>query len=402
VFLLTTATISYGQVPDLGTASDFAVFTAIGAFGNSGASTISGNIGTQAGGFSGFPPGTLTGASHVADTDSYQASLDVNTAYDQISGITCGEIIGSSLGNFQTLTPNVYCTEIASTLEGDLVLDGNGDTNTVFVFKINGSLSTSSLSRVILINSVLASHVYWSINGEFIGGSNSLFKGTLLVNGSITLLESSSLEGRALSREGAVLLNNNLVEIKTSVENTLPVKLISFDIQLNKSNTCVFLTWETASELNSSHFLVERSFDGLHFESIGKLEAAGFSNQLHSYCFTDRSPQQGFNYYRLNQFDFDGLHVYSAVKVVEFNHHEFSVTIFPNPFASSIEVVNNEFPENKTVEIRIYDAIGKPMLTRIITKKITTLETADFPSGAYIYVVIVNQNVIQTGNLVAL
>jgi hypothetical protein len=392
----------FGQAPDLGTASDFAVFTAIGAFGNSGASTISGNIGTQAGEFSGFPPGTLTGASHVADPNSYQASLDVSTAYDQISAITCGIVLGTTLGNDQTLTPEVYCLGAASALNGDLILDGNGDSNALFIFKINGALSTSSLSRVVLINSALASHVYWSINGEFTGGSNSLFKGTLLVNGSITLLESSSLEGRALSRDGAVLLNNNLVEIKTSVESTLPVELISFDIQLNKSNTGAILTWKTASELNSSYFLVERSSDGIHFESIGKLEAAGFSNQFHAYCFTDDSPIQGFNYYRLNQFDFDGLHEYSAVKAVEFNYHGFYVTIFPNPFASSIEIVNNEFTENKTVELRIYDAIGKPMLTRIITKKITTLETADFPSGAYMYVVIVNQNVIQSGNLVAL
>ena len=393
---------TFGQAPTLGTASDFAVFTAVGAFGNSGASTILGNIGTQAGEFSGFPPGTLVGNIHVADTVSYQVSLDVNTAYNNMAEITCGIVLGTTLGNNQTLTPDVYCLGAASVLNGDLTLDGNGDSNALFIFKINGALMTSSLSKVILINSVLASNVYWSINGEFVAGDSSLFKGTLLVNGAISFLERSSLEGRALSRQGAVTLSNNLIEVKTPLVNILPVTLISFEAKKNKTNTGVILTWKTASELNSAYFLVERSSNGVDYQSIGKIQAAGSSNQLNAYSFADNTPNEGVNYYRLNQFDFNGLHEYSTVKAIEFNHHEFSVTIFPNPFTSSVEIVNNEFTENNTVELRIYDAIGKPMITMIITKKITILETENFPSGVYMYVVIVNQNVIQTGNLVAL
>lgn len=402
LFLYSLPSGTFGQAPDLGTAYNYAVFTAIGAFGNSGTSTITGDIGTQEGEFSGFPPGTITGEIHVVDAVSYQASLDVITAYDQIGAITCGVVLGTTLGSSQTLTPNVYCLGAASILTGDLTLDGNGDTNALFVFIINGAFTTSNLSRVVLINSALASHVYWSINGEFIGGTNSLFKGTLLVKGAITLLEGSSLEGRALSVEGAVLLNNNLVEINKPIGSMLPIELISFDIHPNKTNSEVILTWETASELNSAYFLIERSLNGFDYQTIGKVQAAGSSNQLNSYSFTDITPDEGVNYYRLNQFDFDGKNEYSAVKGVEINRPEFSVTLFPNPFSSSIEIVNNDFLENRSVELRIYDAIGKLMMMKILTKKITTIETADFPSGAYLFVVIVNQNVIQTGNLVAL
>jgi len=175
LFLFSLPSATFGQAPDLGTASNYAVFTAIGAFGNSGASTITGDIGTQAGEFSGFPPGTLTGEIHVVDPVSYQASIDVIAAYTQINANTCGVVLGTTLGNDQTLTPNEYCMGAASVLNGNLTLDGNGDSNSVFIFKIDGALNTSSLSRVLLINSALASHVYWSVNGEFIGGTNSLF-----------------------------------------------------------------------------------------------------------------------------------------------------------------------------------------------------------------------------------
>jgi len=223
-----------------------------------------------------------------------------------------------------------------------------------------------------------------------------------LVKGAITLLEGSSLEGRALSSQGAVLMNNNLVEIKTPVESTLPIKLISFDIQLNKTNTGVILTWETASELNSAYFLIERSFNGIDYHSIGKVQAAGSTNQLNAYSFEDLMPNDGVNYYRLNQFDFDGMNEYSNVIAVEFNHQEYAVTIFPNTFTSSIEIVNNDFLENRSMELRIYNAKGMLVILENITTKNTTIETLNFPSGAYMYVLIVNQNVIKTGNLIAL
>lgn len=53
-------------------------------------------------------------------------------------------VIGTTLGNNQVLTPNIYCLGAASSLNGDLILDGEGDPNAIFIFKINGALSTST------------------------------------------------------------------------------------------------------------------------------------------------------------------------------------------------------------------------------------------------------------------
>jgi hypothetical protein len=61
--------------------STFAIFTAIGAIDNIGATTITGDIGTNTGAFNGFPPGTIDGNIHNSDAFSVQAAVDVDVLY---------------------------------------------------------------------------------------------------------------------------------------------------------------------------------------------------------------------------------------------------------------------------------------------------------------------------------
>jgi hypothetical protein len=102
--LLLLSKAIFGQAPNLGTAANFAFFTSIGAFDNAGATYITGDIGTNSGALTGFPPGTLVGQAHVANATSAQAALDVDAAYNYLTGLTCGTTIGIALGNNQTLT----------------------------------------------------------------------------------------------------------------------------------------------------------------------------------------------------------------------------------------------------------------------------------------------------------
>lgn len=214
--------ISFGQAPDLGTASSFAVFTVFGAFTNVGTSTfVTGDVGTNSGSFTGFPPGTLVGQKQVANAASLQAAKDVDTAYNFLSGITCGTAIGTTLGNGQTLTAGVYCLSSASTLNGNLILNGQGNPNALFIIKIGGSFVTNKLSNVILTNSASFCNVYWQINGQFDLGDTSVFRGTVIANGAINLLEGSTLEGRALSIAGAISLHSNIVKFLPDSAGTI-------------------------------------------------------------------------------------------------------------------------------------------------------------------------------------
>jgi hypothetical protein len=213
---------NFGQAPDLSAASDFAVFTAAGAFDVLGASTVvTGDVGTNVGQFTGFPPGTLNGQIHVADEVTAAAAPDVLTAFAYLDGIDCGLVLTTPLGNGQVLTPNVYCLGDASTLNGDLTLDGQDDPNAYFIFQVNGAFATSTLTNVLLINSANLCNVYWQVNGAFTLGEGSAFVGNIIANGAIHLLEGSTLNGRAITQAGAIDLHNNIVKIGLQPDTSL-------------------------------------------------------------------------------------------------------------------------------------------------------------------------------------
>ena len=210
VILFLIANVNFGQTaPTLGTTSSFALFTAGGAFSVTGASSVTGNVGTNVGAFTGFPPGSLVGQIHVADLVSAQAATDVAVAYSDLT--QGGTVIGVGLGNGQVLLPGVYQTGAASTLNGNLTLDGGGDPNALFIIRIGGAFATGASSTVSLINSASLCNVYWQIGGQFDLETGSVFMGTLVVDGPIHLLGNSSLKGRGLSKAGAISLSNNVV-----------------------------------------------------------------------------------------------------------------------------------------------------------------------------------------------
>ena len=96
-------------------------------------------------------------------------------------------------------------------------------------------------------------------------------------------------------------VNKNLLII---VDGVLPVELLYFEGYGYPSyNT---LKWSTASEHNSDYFLLERSVDGEQWDYVGTTKAMGNSNQVVDYLYVDNFRFNGFVYYKLNQFDFDG------------------------------------------------------------------------------------------------
>lgn len=214
--------INFGQTaPNLGTTSGFALFTKAGAFNNNGgASTtnIIGNIGSNSAGVTGFPPGIVNGTIYSADATTAQAALDVVTAYTDLSQV--GSVIGVGLAG-QVLVAGVYQTGAASTLNGNITLDAQGDPNALFIIQIGGALSTGINSSVTLVNSASLCNVYWQVAGQFDLGDGSVFRGTIIVNGAINLLDGSSLLGRGLSTAGAINLFNNIVRFVPETAGTI-------------------------------------------------------------------------------------------------------------------------------------------------------------------------------------
>jgi hypothetical protein len=195
--------LNFAQAPALGTVADFVLFSSIGAVGNSGISQITGNVGTNNGAITGF--GNVNGEMHTSDGQSAQCASDLLIAYNQLNAMIPSFFPSPLLGNGAILTEGVYAISGASTLNLDLTLDAQGNSSAVFVFQIQGSLSTSVDSKIKLINGALACNVFWKVEGLVSMASGTTMRGTVIANNAaINMSAGDTLEGRALSTTGAV------------------------------------------------------------------------------------------------------------------------------------------------------------------------------------------------------
>ena len=103
----------------------------------------------------------------------------------------------------------------------DRTLNVQGNPNSVFIFKVDGAFSTGTTANVVLTNSANICNVYWQINGAFYLGINSVFQGTVLAGGQITLDINSTLNGRGLTTAGAVILHSTTVNINPPTEASI-------------------------------------------------------------------------------------------------------------------------------------------------------------------------------------
>jgi hypothetical protein len=170
---------------------------------------ISADIGVSPGNtLTGFGPCVFTGVLNLANAVSAQAQLDLTTAYNTLAGLPCppANAIVADLGG-TTLAAGVYCTAIGIGVSGTLTLNGGGDPDAVFVFQAGSSLTTAG--NIALINGAQAKNVYWQVGSSATIGTGSQWQGNILALSSITLVDTATLIGRALARNGAVSLGTN-------------------------------------------------------------------------------------------------------------------------------------------------------------------------------------------------
>ena len=128
--------------------------------------------------------------------------------------------------------------------------------------------------------------------------------------------------------------------------------------------------WETSTEINTSHFNIQRSTDGISFETIGNVSAKGAS----IYSFNDQSPLWGgLLYYRLEIVDKNGSKTYSDVKELSIINYQLSIA--PNPSKDYISIIGSNIKQ-----IIISDISGRVLLKSIERK----IDVSGLVSGTYI------------------
>jgi len=222
--LLSPAAARAATSPTLGTAGTFAVLAG-STVTNTGPTTLIGDLGVSPGtAATGFPPGLVSGATHLGDAVATQAQTDATTAYNTAAGQPCDvTLTGQDLGG-KTLTPGVYCFATSAQLTGQLILDDQGNPSSVFIFQIGSTLTTASDASVVVINGAqpCSSNIFWQVGSSATLGTNTTFTGNILALTSITLNTGAVTNGGLYARTGAVTLDSNTVVRHNQVCSTAP------------------------------------------------------------------------------------------------------------------------------------------------------------------------------------
>ena len=216
----------------LGILANYALYTNLGAVSNTSISGIDGDIGADSGTPSGFESSIIVGTFNTANASTAQAKIDLDKAYNALMAlpntvptppgvvpqvIAHSPVFGSVAPGGETVTPGVYFINGSGNLLNTLVLDGQNDTNAVFVFKFATTLSVGAGAKTILINGARRCNVFWiggagSPTGAIDIGAGATLQGTFLSHGgAVGSGASCFIAGRQLSTGGAITTYAGLV-----------------------------------------------------------------------------------------------------------------------------------------------------------------------------------------------
>lgn len=153
----------------------------------------------------------------------------------------------------------------------------------------------------------------------------------------------------------------------------LPVELTSFEGKTTESG--INLEWETASEINNSHFDVERSSNGKTYQAIATVRGRGTTSTTSNYSLTDKLPQKGLNYYRLKQIDFDNTTSYSKTIAVKWDASEtVELALVPNPCRGGDCTIEISNAANLETLVQLKDMTGRVVYSKTVRSDSHLLE----------------------------
>jgi len=197
------------KAPNLKSTSSFTLFSADGPVYNSGISNILGSVGTNVGLTTGFDSLLVSGTIHpIPDLVTAKCAADLLEVYNYLNVLPyeIELLYPAQFGRNLVLTPHTYSMKAAAVFTDSLYLNAQGNPDAVFVIKIDGALTTSTYSKVLLINGAQAKNVYWKIEGAVSINNYSVFCGTIICNnGALGAINTGViLNGRALTTTGAL------------------------------------------------------------------------------------------------------------------------------------------------------------------------------------------------------
>lgn len=255
----------------------------------------------------------------------------------------------------------------------------------------NSSAVTWNSSAALTINN-------WSGTAGFSGTGGQIFIGTNDTGLSATQISQITFSGFT---NGAMLLTTGEL---VPAPNNLPVEFLGMSAGCLPDGT-ISLHWETASECNASHFVVERSMDGLRWDYVGALDASGNSVLRQSYTFVDNQPiRTSLSYYRLVQFDFDGKNETFGPISSWCENGKNDYICFPNPTQNLVYISFSWDRAQTEISLSIHDINGKEIKQSVHTalpgNNLIPTSISNFEQGMYRFVLRSGSDILQIMSVV--
>ena len=156
----------------------------------------------------------------------------------------------------------------------------------------------------------------------------------------------------------------------------LPLTLLAFNGNATPAGN--LLQWTTTKEIHTSHFEIQRSADGIFFETIGTVNAKGAEVENVDYTFLDDQPLSQQNLYQLKMVDEDGSFQFSEiVNITTLVNDQFEV--YPNP-VNGMLTIHGDWDANATFQI--IDMAGNIIYNKHTTSATNSVLQVDFSNYA--------------------
>lgn len=312
----------------------------------------------------------------LTSNDKYAGDTPANGNFDKnVAGVGT-EASGSNPTFSASATQGLGLRTLSGLNNGDYILAGHASpTNSVINTDISGltGANPGRWSRIWYLDvtntaAVIQADVEFDlVEGGMAGTTPAIASNYVLLyratnSGAWTVKATASSILGNLVVFASINFNNNsddgyyTIGTRDNTSSPLPIELLSFNAELRENQ--VDINWTTATEINNNYFIIERSADGVTFEPIKKVKAAGNSTSVIHYKEIDYNPLTEISYYRLKQIDYNDTYTYSKIIAVN-NHQNIElIRVFPNPTEDVFYIELKGF-EYQEIQLIVKDVTGK-------------------------------------------
>lgn len=174
----------------------------------------------------------------------------------------------------------------------------------------------------------------------------------------------------------------------------LGIIMLDYGVELSDVNNTATVYWEVTDENNVDYYSIERSSDGVNFESIGKVLPKNDPDKRLNYSFVDSNPINGTSYYRLKEIDIDEKQY--TYKRLALNNKNQTITLYPNPITDDLNI-NFEKELMPGTVVAVYNVLGNVVYYTETTEKSSELkiDMDDCSKGIYFLSIKSGENIIQ-------